>query len=99
MWRHIRERRRNYPRPTLTNNLSEEQMEADSSQEPISDMAKSLSQKSNPLSEQQLEVEEDSKSSPGKKLERSSDENSDHMNEPLYKLLMQQRRTKLEKQD
>jgi len=74
-------------------------MEADSSQEPISDMAKSLSQKSNPLSEQQLEVEEDSKSSPGKKLERSSDENSDHMNEPLYKLLMQQRRTKLEKQD
>ena len=62
-------------------------------------MAKSLSQKSNPLSEQQLEVEEDSKSSPGKKLERSSDENSDHMNEPLYKLLMQQRRTKLEKQD
>lgn len=99
MWRHIRERRRNYPRPTLTNNLSEEQMEAGSSQEPISDMAKSLSQKSNPLSEQQLEVEEDSKSSPGKKLERSSDENSDHMNEPLYKLLMQQRRTKLEKQD
>ena len=74
-------------------------MEAGSSQEPISDMAKSLSQKSNPLSEQQLEVEEDSKSSPGKKLERSSDENSDHMNEPLYKLLMQQRRTKLEKQD
>jgi hypothetical protein len=74
-------------------------MEADSSQEPISDMAKSLSQKSNPLSEQQLEVEEDSKSSPDKKLERSSDENSDHMNEPLYKLLMQQRRTKLEKQD
>ena len=74
-------------------------MEAGSSQEPISDMAKSLSQKSNPLSEQQSEVEEDSKSSPGKKLERSSDENSDHMNEPLYKLLMQQRRTKLEKQD
>jgi hypothetical protein len=74
-------------------------MEADSSQEPISDMAKSLSQKSNPLSEQQLEVEEDSKSSPDKKLERSSDENSDHMNEPLDKLLMQQRRTKLEKQD